>query len=269
MNGLLLVGGKSSRMGSDKSKLVLRDGLSQKQRGLKLLNSVCNQVFISTSEDTSEPGTIPDAFGPIGPLGAIASAQKSDPSSPWLVLACDLPLLEEEHLITLIENRSITHEATYFVSAGDALPEPLCAIWEPASAAAVSSALESGKQCPRSVLIKLKAHALPSPGRWPLTNTNTKADLIEIRARLAQKTTVKKITISYFAQLRELTGTSQETLKTESETPAGLFEEVREKYRLTCKRKGMMVAVDSNFTEWTHQLSDGEEVVFIPPVAGG
>ena len=269
MNGLLLVGGKSSRMGSDKYELILRDGLTQKQRGLKLLSSVCDQVFISTSEDTGDSGTITDAFGSVGPLGAIASAQKADPNSAWLILACDLPLLEEEHLKTLIKNRNDSCKATYFSSATDQLPEPLCAIWEPTSADAVRSALLSGKQCPRSVLIQLKGHALASPGRWPLTNTNTKADLIEIRARLEQKTSVKNITISYFAQLRELTGTSKETLKTESETPAGLFEEIREKHRLTCKRKGMMVAVNNNFTDWSHRLVDGEEVVFIPPVAGG
>ena len=35
--GLLLVGGKSSRMGTDKSEMVFRDGLSQRERGLKLL----------------------------------------------------------------------------------------------------------------------------------------------------------------------------------------------------------------------------------------
>jgi len=123
------------------------------------------------------------------------------------------------------------------------------------------------------VLIALQdrgeGHALPSPGLWPLANTNTEADLIEIRARLEQNTSVKNITVSYFAQLRELTGISNEPIKTDSKTPAGLFEEIRAKHQLTCKRKGMMVAVNNNFTDWTHQLTDGDEVVFIPPVAGG
>ena len=129
--------------------------------------------------------------------------------------------------------------------------------------------LRVGKQCPRSVLIQLNGHALPSPGLWPLANTNTEADLIEIRARLDQSTTVKNITVSYFAQLRELTGTNSETLQTDTVTPAGLFEEIRAKYQLPLKRKGMMVAVNGDFTDWSHPLSDDEEVVFIPPVAGG
>ena len=273
MLGLLLIGGKSSRMGSDKSELVLRDGLTQRERGIKLLKSVCDQVFISTNEDTGEPNAITDAFGQVGPLGAIASAQQHDSDTPWLVLACDLPLLEEEHLQSLVKNRSDTHKASYFASASDNLPEPLCAIWEPGSVQAVRTALKSGRKCPRSVLIALQdrgeGHALPSPGLWPLANTNTEADLIEIRARIEQNTSVKNITVSYFAQLRELTGTNSETLQTDTVTPAGLFEEIRAKYQLPLKRKGMMVAVNGDFTDWSHPLSDDEEVVFIPPVAGG
>ena len=269
MKGLLLIGGKSSRMGSDKSELVLRDGLTQKQRGIKLLEFVCNEVFISTREDTGEPNTIPDSFGSTGPLDAIASAQKADPNSPWLVLACDLPLLEEEHLSSLLEARKPDLDATCFTSASDGLPEPLCAIWEPSSTPAVKTAIFADKRCPRSVLKSLNTHTLPSPGLWPLANTNTEADLLEVTARLTNSTTVKTITVSYFAQLRELTGTSSETIKTDSETPAGLFEELRAKHNIHLKRKGMMVAVNGDFTDWTHPLAENEEVVFIPPVAGG
>lgn len=269
MKGLLLVGGKSSRMGTDKAGLILRDGLSQRERGLELLSKVCEEVFLSTSSDTGQPNTIPDTFGPIGPLGAIASAQKADPDAAWLVLACDLPLLEEHHLESLISNRDPNQDSTYFMSATDGLPEPLCAIWEPSSATAVRTAIESGVACPRSVLKSLRGHALPSPGLWALANTNTEADLIEVRARINRTTHHKAVTISYFAQLRELTGKDRESFETDSETPAGLFEEIRATYKIPLKRKGMMVAVNNDFTDWSHMLSAGEEIVFIPPVAGG
>lgn len=269
MKGLLLVGGKSSRMGSDKSELVLRDGLTQRERGIQLLESVCDDVFVSTREATKEPNTIADAFGSIGPLGAIASAQRNDPDSAWLVLACDLPLLEQEHLTDLTNSRETKKDATCFTSATDGLPEPLCAIWEPSSMNAVRKSLDVGSRCPRSLLLSLKTNTLQSPGLWPLANTNTEADLVEIKVRLNHSTTVKSINVSYFAQLRELTGTSSETIKTDSETPAGLFEEIRAKHSIPLKRKGMMVAVNGDFTDWSHPLAEGEDVVFIPPVAGG
>ncbi len=256
-------------MGEDKSALVFRDGLTQKKRGIKLLESVCDKVYISTREDTGAENTIIDAFGEIGPLGAIASAQHAQPDSSWLVLACDLPLLDESHLQQLVNSRDDSHEATYFASATDGFPEPLCTIWEPSSGTIVRAAVDAGKRCPRSVLKNLNGHALPSPGLWPLANINTEADALEIRARLNQSTTVKKITVTYFAQLRELTGTGSESIETDSETPAGVFEEIRAKYSIPLKRKGMMVAVNGDFTDWTHPLAEGEEVVFIPPVAGG
>jgi len=270
MNGLLLVGGRSRRMGSDKSELTFHDGLTQRERGIKLLESVCDQVFVSVrNEEDADDNSIVDAFGEIGPLGAIASAQQAHPNSAWLVLACDLPLLDESHLKTLCEGRDPSLEATYFTSATDGFPEPLCAIWEPSTVKVVHSAVDVGKRCPRSVLKNLNGHALPSPGLWAMANINTVADALEIRARLNQSTTVKNITVTYFAQLRELTGTGSESIETDSETPAGLFEEIRAKHNIPLKRKGMMVAVNGDFTDWTHSLADGEEVVFIPPVAGG
>jgi len=276
MNALLLIGGQSSRMGTDKSTLVFRDGLTQKERGLQLLSSVCEQVFISVRDEDAaaqeSAPTIVDAFGPVGPLGAIASAQQHDPNASWLVLACDLPMIEKEHLQTLINAHNQDgkdKDAIYYSSATDGFPEPLCAIWEPSSAAAVTAAMNDGRRCPRSVLKKLDGLALPSPGLWTLANTNTESDAIEIRARINQTNTMKTVTVTYFAQLKELTGLSEESIQTDSETPAGLFEEIRAKHNISLKRKGMMVAINGDFSDWTHPLADGEEIVFIPPVAGG
>ena len=120
IKGLLLVGGKSTRMGSDKSELTFHDGKTQTERGLELLASVCDETFLSVREDQGTDGnSIIDAFGEIGPLGAIASAQQAHPDATWLVLACDLPLLEKEHLQALVDGRDTSHDATYFTSATD------------------------------------------------------------------------------------------------------------------------------------------------------
>lgn len=270
MNGLLLIGGKSSRMGEDKSEIIFRDGLTQKERGIQLLQSVCDDVYLSTSADSPiADKSIPDTFGPIGPLGAIASAQKAHPDTAWLVLACDLPLLEKKHLEELASNRSENHAAVYYTSTIGKQPEPLCAIWEPSSADAVSKAITDGRLCPRHVLNDLACNALPSLDTWVLANTNTPADMIEVISRLQGDNQDQEVTISYYAQLRELTGKSSETIITSSVTPSGVYEEIRAIYNLDLKRKNMMVAIDGEFTDWTHQLADGEEIVFIPPVAGG
>ena len=270
MNGLLLIGGKSSRMGKDKSELTFRDQLTQKERGIKLLQSVCDEVYLSVSSDyPPEKNAIPDAFGQIGPLGAIASAQRAQPSVSWFVLACDLPLLEVADLETLANARDESHPAVYYTSAIDKQPEPLCAIWEASSGTAVASAITDGSLCPRNVLSQLNGNALPALAPWSLANTNTPADMIEVMNRLQGKSVSKTITISYYAALRELTGKNAEQHVTDSVTPAGVFEEIRAKHKINLKRKNMMVAVNGEFTDWTHPLADGEELVFIPPVAGG
>ena len=162
MKGLLLVGGKSSRMGTDKSEMIFRDGLTQRERGAKMLGEICDEVFISVADGEGE-NIIADAFGNIGPLGAIASAQQHSPDDTWLVLACDLPLLEPETLEALQSAHQSDHNATYFNSATDGFPEPLCTIWGPSSRSAVSNAIASGKLCPRSVLQEINGHALDSP----------------------------------------------------------------------------------------------------------
>jgi molybdenum cofactor guanylyltransferase len=56
------------------------------------------------------------------------------------VLACDLPFLTDAALAQLLEERDPTALATAYRSAHDGLPEPLCAIWEPAAAAALAQA---------------------------------------------------------------------------------------------------------------------------------
>ena len=270
MNGLLLIGGKSSRMGTDKAELVIRDGMSQKQRGLKLLSTFCENVYLSTSEalSTSEP-YISDRFGSIGPLGAIASAQQSQPNTAWLVLACDLPMIEEVHLQNLIDARNEQKDAVYYKSASDQNPEPLCAIWEACSAQHVTTAIKNGSYCPRDLLKKLNGHSLEPLDLWSLANTNTPEDLIEIKTRINGEVSKKEITLTYFAQLRELIQKDSEQHITESVSPAGVFEEIRKKHTLQLKRRGMMVAINGEFSDWSHPLKAGDELVFIPPVAGG
>ena len=73
----------------------------------------------------------------------------------------------------------------------------------------------------------------------------------------------------YFAQLREKAGVDAETITTTAVTPAGLYEELKAQYRFPHKQKQIMVAINEDFATWETLLKDEDEVVFIPPVAGG
>jgi molybdopterin-guanine dinucleotide biosynthesis protein A len=76
-------------------------------------------------------------------------------------------------LTQLLRERDPTALATAFRSAHDGLPEPLCAIWEPAAAAALTAYQADGGRCPRKFLIRHAAPLLEPLDRHALDNINT------------------------------------------------------------------------------------------------
>ncbi|MFK7957627.1 MAG: molybdenum cofactor guanylyltransferase [Lysobacterales bacterium] len=175
--GIVLAGGLSRRMGKDKALLEI-NGVSQLSRTMKLLENVCEHSFVSVSTLESvgpraQYPQIADQFAGQGPVDGIASAQQKNPNVAWLVVACDLPLLDLATLQFLIDHRSCEHEVTAFISASDNQSEPLCAIYEPASAAKIRQNLEKGTRSARKVVMDLN-HCLIDPPEGPaLVNTNT------------------------------------------------------------------------------------------------
>ena len=77
-----------------------------------------------------------------------------------------------------------------------------------------------------------------------------------------------KIQIEYFAILREHVGQTSEELETTAQTVADVFNELDGRYQFP-KMAHMKVAINDEFGEWNSALTDGDSVVFIPPVAGG
>ena len=76
------------------------------------------------------------------------------------------------------------------------------------------------------------------------------------------------IRLEYFAILRERTGCEGEDIATSAETVAELFGEISQRYQFP-EMARMKVAINDEFADWSARLSEGDSVVFIPPVAGG
>lgn len=189
--GLVLAGGKSSRMGQDKSQLVYFQK-PQFQTAYELLEHVCAQVFVSSRLEQSEKA----AFGnyPLivdfpqyqdkGPLGGILSAMKTYPQAAWFVLACDLPFVCAQTLRHLTANRDLKAIATAFRSEHDGLPEPLCAVWEPGHIKRIEEFGTQGIQCPRKILIKSNAHLCDIQIKGELDNINSPQEAAQAKMRL-------------------------------------------------------------------------------------
>lgn len=80
---------------------------------------------------------------------------------------------------------------------------------------------------------------------------------------------MKKITIEYFAKLREERRVKTETVETEANTVLDLFNELKVKHHFSFSAENLRVAINDEFEDWDKELNDRDSIVFIPPVAGG
>ncbi len=176
--GLVLAGGRSTRMQRDKAALAYH-GRSQLEWAYDLLKPLVAQAFVSVRPDqTSDPlrarfPQIVDRHENIGPAAGILAAQAQHPEVAWLVIACDLPFLDKATLEHLLSARQPDKVATAYRSSHDGLPEPLCAIYEPSSREAFAAYVASGRQCPRKFLIQADAALIDLPDPRALDNVNT------------------------------------------------------------------------------------------------
>ena len=188
--GLVLSGGKSTRMGEDKGLIKYHD-LPQREHLYHLLNEVCDDAFLSIRKD--QENNISNTFNTIvdnnefrGPYNGLLSAHKAYPNVAWLVLACDLPLIDEKALKELIAARNPEKLASAFANEEDPLPEPLCAIWEPEALQKSVAYLEAGNgSCPRKFLINSDVNLVFPKEKEVLLNANSRAEYEEALLKIA------------------------------------------------------------------------------------
>ena len=186
--GIVLAGGRSQRMQRDKAALEFA-GETQLARAVRLVGRYAAQTFVSVRPDQQHDAErrrfpqIVDRLADVGPAAGILAAQEALPDHAWLVVAVDLPLLDAATLERLIGARDATAMATAFRSAEDGLPEPLCAIWEPASRAALAAFVAGGKSCPRKFLLNHGARLVDLATPDALANVNTPSDYAAALAR--------------------------------------------------------------------------------------
>jgi len=187
--GLVLAGGRSVRMGTDKGTLSYADsGVPQVRLAYALLEEICGRAFVSiNAEQLKDPvyeslATIVDTAADRGPAAGLAAAFEYSPESAWLVLAVDMPLVSSGVLRNLVTQRDPARIATVHRHA-DGTIEPLCAIWEAHAREAVAVELTSGRGSLRRVAAAHDAAvaALPEPERLISANTPAQRDAISAR----------------------------------------------------------------------------------------
>ncbi|GET20239.1 molybdenum cofactor guanylyltransferase [Prolixibacter denitrificans] len=107
LGGIVLSGGKSTRMGQDKG-FVLFDDKPLVQYAIDLLEKFTPDIIISANhEEYKKLGypVVEDKFTDCGPVAGLYSSLKAS-SHDWnLILSCDVPLVNEEVLTLLLDQR--------------------------------------------------------------------------------------------------------------------------------------------------------------------
>ena len=184
VKGLVLAGGKSMRMGEDKGAIDYH-GLPHREHIARLLDSFCEQTFISTSREIETPlEVIPDSFTELGPFGGILSAFRLDPNAAWLVVATDIPLLDESSIGQLVKERNFSKVATCFHNPETKFPEPLITLWEPRAYPRLLQFLTLGYSCPRKALINSEIEELQIDNLDALLNANTPEEKEQLLAKI-------------------------------------------------------------------------------------
>ncbi len=85
-----------------------------------------------------------------------------------------------------------------------------------------------------------------------------------------QTTATPSVTVFYFAQFREEAGMSRESIPVPGDHTAGsLFDEIAPRYGFSLGKTAVRPAINGAYAQWSDPVKPGDELVFIPPVAGG
>ena len=162
VEGFILVGGQSSRMGADKSQLVFgqQTGVERIAAALRPLTAKVRLVGSHVQAEASGLENVPDTHERWGALGGICAALGACQSEWAVVVACDLPLVSSDlfHRLCHLTQQSYpqTPDAIVPIQA-DERPQPLCAVYRRETCfEAAKKLIAEGEHKPRALLAKVR-----------------------------------------------------------------------------------------------------------------
>ena len=131
ITGVILAGGNSSRMGTNKAFLMIHNK-PMITHIYELLETFFPCIVISTSQPELfaflDAATIADETRGLGPMGGIFSCLKSITTEKAFVTACDLPFINRELIRLIVQNSA---DFDFVVPSTDKEKlEPLCAVYD-------------------------------------------------------------------------------------------------------------------------------------------
>ena len=147
ITGIVLAGGRSSRMGQDKASLPFGDE-TMLARAVRMVGEVTDDVIVVAQGGGNPFLGLPvriilDPVEHLGPLAGIAAGLSASTSDVNLIVACDMPLIRPavlKRLVELLEDNDIC------VAVVDGYASPLCAAYRTTVAATAQRLLADGER---------------------------------------------------------------------------------------------------------------------------
>ena len=183
--GIILAGGKSSRMGRDKA-LLKYDGKSFLEHCADTLAPVCDEVLISANHSYPDIGlkVVYDIYDNKGPIGGIYAGMQIAVHDNIICLSVDSPLVTSQFLQWMLDAQTGTK--SLFVKEND-LYHPLIAIYRKGDENALLNSIQNNELRMSSLIEKLNhthINAEDFPDYHPslLKNINTREEYNKIKS---------------------------------------------------------------------------------------
>jgi molybdopterin-guanine dinucleotide biosynthesis protein A len=162
VQGFILVGGASTRMGKDKAQLLFGNRTSVELIAAALQSAGRSVTTVGgQTQGVSTLPNIPDLRQDWGPLAGMEAAFRQAKSEYCLIVACDFPFVTPDLFAQLLESMGEDSDALVPLQS-DGRPQPLCAVYRITSCLiAAENAILAGKHSPRDLLERVTTRYLP------------------------------------------------------------------------------------------------------------
>ena len=170
VSGVILVGGRSSRMGVDKASLEF-NGMTLLQRSVARLTPAVDQLVLVGSPGRPLPPvttdkpvrTVDDPVEGEGPLVGIVAGLEACDADAAIVVAVDMPFVEIELVRRLVDRLDEKHR--WVVPVANDRPQPLCSAFAVTALPVLRSHIDAGDRAPMAIAADLDTF-LMQPEEW-------------------------------------------------------------------------------------------------------
>lgn len=183
LTGVVLMGGQSTRMGTDKAFLKINDQFYY-QKAAQVLAPFCQEILLSVNETQAqnqifEYPSIIDSFENQGPIGGILSISNMNKGT-LLIIAVDLVHMQEKTVSTLIDLHEEKNGVTLYYNGERDCFEPLLSIWEQPMLTELETYYDQGNRSLQNFLIQKSIQKHPILEISSFNNVNNPFDMINV-----------------------------------------------------------------------------------------